>query len=149
MEVFKIGVGVSMTDVFWVKRVRGPSEGSSWMLSETMIRGFSICVELGNIAGGIRVMEGIVTGSRDVGRAGISGLVVEGGGCEAMASAGRDEEEPAAVEGGPVEAGFCEEALGSYLKFSVRSHSPYCPARMFCKLATSVRLEHDFSRWPT
>lgn len=66
-----------------------------------------------------------------------------------MVSAGGEEAELVAVEGGPAEAGFCCETLGTYLGFSALSHSPYCPARMFCILASSVRLEHDFSRWPT
>lgn len=58
--------------------MREPLEGSSWILSETMRRGFSVCVGVGKIARGLGVGGGRCAGIRDLVGAGIGGLEMEG-----------------------------------------------------------------------
>lgn len=63
---FKTGVGDSRIFVFWVRSVREPAEGSSWILSEIMIREFSTRVGLGNMVGRLSIEEGWEAVGRDV-----------------------------------------------------------------------------------
>lgn len=58
----------------------------------------------------------------------------------------RGGELPFIAEGVPTEAELVEGVLELALKLSARSHSPYWPALIFCKLASSALVEHDFSR---
>lgn len=113
-----------------------------------MSRGFSTRVELGNIVGGLTMEEWLKVGGRDVVVGGFSVHSVEGEGWVGICIAEGEREGPGAIGGGALMPGFGGETLLPYLKVYARSQAPYCPGRICCKLASCVRVEHDFSRCP-